>query len=480
MAVLRKTSNVDGDWFEIEQDDSQTTIPDICVLYTAELTDSYSDIIGDALFVRRGAELGGAIPVGVGTWAPATVYATDDIVIHPTIPARYLKRTTGGTSGATFDETEAGEWSNYAVGSFGLYVQSWKLKRFSVDGNVSVWEQRCKMGTYTPERVGEDVDPIARGVRRLPRRREFVDVATLVDAMGQPITNAAGDYQSGFTVPTPVWVYNFAINLDQWESWLDLDGYVNDNEITIPLQGRDSDGNIIPWGEVTVPTGTGLLLIDEVPMEPVQENGVNILSITYSLKVNPRGWTEPILNMGRQELVYTDNAGDEITNIATIIAGGAGVNVSKRTILNDDNEPVKQDVFLDFLGRRETVAPPTGGKVADVTVNTVRTATLGKYGNYPRIRWCDVTGTGGFVFTDDHIGKAIVLRRSSDGTTSTTSVLRVDTGVAQVFTTLYGENGFVGTGTPVTWSGAAELYIPGMTALDRYRYPIGDLSGVPF
>lgn len=481
MAFQRKTSNVPSGEYEIACANGVYTIPDICVEYFVGLTDTFVDITNMAEFAPVGTELGGRVPSGLNDWAANTAYAAGEMVNHPTVPNRVLQRLADTLdSGPDFAPDEV-NWGVFITADIGLYIVSWKMTKRGEDAFSAWWVQECKLSNTQPKRLGEDPDPIARGVRRLPRTRRFIDQPTLIDAIGQANVNTAGDSMAGFTIAVPIWKYNFQINLSTYEPWLNLDGYVNDNNFSIPYTYRDVAGTVHVLGTIEVATGMGRLLIEDVPMEITEENGKRFLPIGYSIEVNPMGWTVPQLNQGSMELSYVDPSGDRITDVGIIAAGGPGVIVHKSKIKDSDGEPSGgEPQFLDEYGRAAKVGRPDGQKIADVTVTPVVTALGGAYaGTYPKLQRTLVTASGGFAFTDDHLGQGIVLKRKSDGMASHSSILAINSPTeVKVFEGAW-PNGSSSNGAPIAWKGDAELYMPGVYILDRYRFGVADLSGVP-
>lgn len=479
MAFQRKTTNVATGEFEIQYADGVWTIPDICVHYFVGLTDTFIDVTDMPEFVVAGTELGGSVPAGLSGWAAATAYVANDLVLHPTEPNRILQRLADGTSGATFDGAEEVAWGTFLSGSLGLYCVSWTLRKLGQDANSAWWEQVCKVSTIQPKRLAENPDPVARGVRRLPRTRRFIEHPTLMDAMGNGVVNSAGDAIAGFSVDIPVWTYNFEINLSQYESWLDLDGYVNDNEIELPLTYRDASGNVTTTQTVTIPTGTGRLLIDEVPVEISVANGVPHLYIKFALEVNPRGWTVPVINQGTSELTYQDSLGNTITDTAIIQASGPGVIIGSSRIMDKNGEPVAEAEFLDEFGRHNPVARPDGRSVGTVSVDA-QYSTAGQFGTYRKLNRTIITSTCGYQFTGAHVGQGVVLRRQTDGVVSESTIIQVISATqAKVFEGAWPSQQH-SNGNVVAWDGFADLHIPGMSILNRFRFPVGDLTSVPF
>ena len=395
MAVHRREAyNIDAAWFELKQTGQQTAeIPLVCVTYTADKNDTHADIKSSTGFVLYGDE---------------------------------LQQNGQGT---------------------GLYCAEWTLVKICDDSTTSTWEQRIKVSTSQPEKIGADPNPLNRGVEALERSNERRKVPTLVDYFNQPVRNRAGDFMSGFEAEVPTAIYRFVANFSTIPSWVfDLYGCVNSVRKTLPLYYRNTQGGLTLVQNVILYPGTAKLVVTRCPLKPIVENNVQFFPIEWQYEVSNMGWAESLLNQGFAELVYLNAQGNEV-DLAEIKAGNYA-KIEKRRILDDDGEPVKDEVFLDWFGRKL----PTNSATlqASATVSTIEGNT-------------QINGT----LSDDWIGRYVVVQKPSSPLRWATTIKTYNAGVAT-------------TTTPAPWTvSGASMYYSGINAMAFAPVPYADLSSVP-
>ncbi|GAB5444934.1 MAG: hypothetical protein Fues2KO_52830 [Fuerstiella sp.] len=336
----------------------------------------------------------------------------------------------------------------------GLYAGDRTLEKIGTDSNVSVWRQTIKVASIQPEKIGQDPLPLNRKVEFIGRRTSTEKINSLIDWNNRPVMNRAGDRLSGFEVEIPTATYRFRANFSSIPDWSkDYHGAVNTEDIELPVVEYATDGTRTVLETFTLRAGTAKLLVDDLPLTPKYENGQRYFPIDWQFNESPVGWSRPELNAGLSELVYTDAAGNTV-DTATIIAG-TYAEVKKRHIRDDRGEMVREPTLLDWWGRKLQIPSLSG--VSHGTVDT----RWNEDGYQVRIDTAPIT--------EEWIGLYVkILPTGWDKRFAFfTTITNVLAGIA-----------YTSDPAPFKWTGA-EIYSPGISAINYVSVPYADLSVVP-
>ena len=127
-------------------------------------------------------------------------------------------------------------------------------------------------------------------------RSSAIEVPAFYDARGYPLVNSAGDLYEGLTRRIRTRTVNVTYNAATFPDWLfELSDTVNAAAVTI--HGR------------TYPARTCALRDVELPDEPERDkNGSLYWPVTYTIEINPLGFSVILPNKGPNELIYQTRA----------------------------------------------------------------------------------------------------------------------------------------------------------------------------
>ncbi|APZ92165.1 hypothetical protein [Fuerstiella marisgermanici] len=402
MTVYRVQSNLDDYWFALRRTGTnERAIDDIEICFTADHADTHDDIVAHAKYAHHGQQL----------------YTTGNVAT-------------------------------------GLYVTESVLKKFSQDSTATTWIQKVKVATTQPELKQREDNPINRSVRAIERITEFEDVPSLGDSLGRPATNSAGDYITGFSISMPVTSYKFGGNFASIPAWVNLNGAINRDQISIPLLHRSPSGTVTNSGTVVLPRGTVRLIVDPLTLEPIEESSQIFFPIRWRLVHRPIGHSIPIINQGFSELVYLKDNGNVATT-AEIVAENYE-RVVKRICLDDEGEPIRERSFLDGFGRKLPVAVPSS--VSAGTVNVIAHT----FPPFTRLQSNTLT------LTDDWVGRSIEIPIPGSEYRYSTTITAVSSGVADV-----------STPWPDAVTTGVDVFYSGISATWLNKYPIANFSTIP-
>ena len=138
----------------------------------------------------------------------------------------------------------------------------------------------------------EDENPLARPAK-ISWSAAMYQRATLFDADGKPIRNAAGDLFDPQEVEDERWVISVKKNVAAVPKWiLSYRMVVNDGAVRI--QG------------LTFPKETLRLQGLAISEEQI-ENRIPFYEVSFELHFREEGWRRPLINRGYNELVKSDN-----------------------------------------------------------------------------------------------------------------------------------------------------------------------------
>lgn len=331
-----------------------------------------------------------------------------------------------------------------------LYVQSATLEWGGQDASVAWWNSVVKVSSIQPERAEQDPNPLMRPVRRLKWESTREMFPSLVDHNGQFAANRAGDYFGAFEVEVQLKKFYFAMNYAALPAWaFFLDGAVNSTDMTI--QG------------VLMPPGTVKLYVPEGPLEPTVEGGVSFYQLLYELHFNPMGWQSLQWNVGFQELRYTDIDGNIVNPLATPGSGPGELHkISKVAILDDRQEPIKTEQFLDLYGRRidSKHIRPNNVSVGTATVT----------------RGSKQVNPVSFAVEDEDLGLVIAMQHATPASYPHMFVSEILSKSA----VLADDSFFLRD--PAPWTTTATVFLPGISAISLAKAPYVDMvaAGIPF
>ncbi len=329
------------------------------------------------------------------------------------------------------------------AGFSGWYVTKTNLRYFATDAISKQFTQEVEISRLRPTLKSTESNPLLRAVRRVRATVSFESQPAVIDAAGNAVINAVGEWMSGFSVQVPITELHYEWNSSTLPQWLiSANGCLNAQPITI--------------GTITVGKFCAQLIVDEYPLPDnvKSEGGVNYYPLFWRLRIDPRTHLDTRLHQGFHEWAYVDVNGDRVSPTAAPgSAAGQLYKRKKKAILDDIGEPLKQQGMLDYWGRSIRNVALTNTPVGSVETTSGSSAIVRASG----------------TFDESDRGLMVGIYHSS-----------YPAGFLSTIESVSGSSATVASAVPFT-AAAATLYKPGISTKSFLKSPIADFAalGVP-
>jgi len=192
-------------------------------------------------------------------------------------------------------------------------------------------------------------------------RSSAIEVPAFYDAKGYPLVNSAGDLYEGLTRRIRTRTVNVTYNAATFPDWLfELSDTVNAAAVTI--HGR------------TYPARTCALRDVELPDEPERDKSGNLYwPVTYTIEINPLGFSVILPNKGPNELVYQTRTGStapwtDATKASYDSTASANRRIIKRPIQTEEQMSTGGEIWLNADGQAMKVVTLSTSQLGTGTI----------------------------------------------------------------------------------------------------------------
>lgn len=208
----------------------------------------------------------------------------------------------------------------------GMFVEDRNPKR----GRATVWYIEVEYTSLENSKV--DINPLSRPAVITWSTSEL-QIPTLTDRLGRPITTTAGEFIPGLTKTITIVEYRVRKNVATDPDWLDTHLHTL-NQDAIQIRGK-------------VRRPLTLVLAAASGGEYQVENRQRYFELDYTLIYNPIGWVEDIWNLGTMELVDQEVRVEVSPRVfeTRIVKGLSPIKVGTPA------KPVDEPVPLDINGK---------------------------------------------------------------------------------------------------------------------------------
>jgi len=192
-------------------------------------------------------------------------------------------------------------------------------------------------------------------------RSSAIEVPAFYDAKGYPLVNSAGDLYEGLTRRIRMRTVNVTYNAATFPDWLfELSDTVNAAAVTI--HGR------------TYPARTCALRDVKLPDEPERDKSGNLYwPVTYTIEINPLGFSVILPNKGPNELVYQTRTGStapwtDATKASYDSTASANRRIIKRPIQTEEQMSTGGEIWLNADGQAMKVVTLSTSQLGTGTI----------------------------------------------------------------------------------------------------------------